>query len=389
MKDNQIVNEIKFNNEPYENDDKIKDLEDDIAQNSYDSLIKPFKNVVQEISPELLNLYKNLAQKGKYDPAKLLKPEEKSAKVMAVPKKLTDKQQQAIHFACLLPFEFPQHRDRVIDLIKEPFKLNQGLYYVCGVTVVMKLLIEKYPIAFAKMISDLLRTGKCQEPFEIKLRIPRDYRPLAMRDIDEIILTSMRNTKNKILSLKTFFFDKFAGVTKPQEVEEWLNTLKESGGESSRSKLAVNLMRLCDMNQQTIHTFKKAILGIKQNTPEEFKDLGANLDKCVEFSNNPKGIVIMLLSVELVAKLFGQTRGEESILGVELTHYVNVNQVAIKDGHVKISVETWGQAIDATLSKKEFLKGYRGCILTELPEDLSYEQELLSSNNPLNPLLRI
>ena len=272
-------------------------------------------------------------------------------------KELSTKQREAIEYVNGLNFANNGHRDQLIARIKSPELINQGKYGVCGVVVIMQIIAGKYPKIYAQMIYNLITFKKSVFPFKIELR--DNGKDISERDIDEILLTSMRNSENSVFPLKTANnLADIAGATLPGEIVNWLKTLIENDKPNSSNNI-----------ENTMEVMKN------KSQDDKMRELENLANKFAKLNNGEMPSVIMYCDNELSDLFVASYEKEERFLKFNFyRHYVLVNNIVMKDGKVIISVNTWGYKCEVDLDENKFLKGYRGYIAATLPDSIEPKQ---------------
>lgn len=122
--------------------------------------------------------------------------------------------------------------DRLIELVNDPDKVNQGAIGVCGPAVFFNVWIEADPLAFVKYAVELYEKGRAKiGSLDVKagadLRA-QDYaklRPKLNPDVppaDWMVMSALRDSENGFFDFEGTPQEDFSGGTSGGEVASWL-----------------------------------------------------------------------------------------------------------------------------------------------------------------------
>ena len=122
--------------------------------------------------------------------------------------------------------------DRLIELVNDPDKVNQGSLGVCGVAIFFNVWVEADPLAFTDYAISLYETGAGNiGTLHIKAGSDlrgQDYsvlRPKLNPDVppaDWMVLSAVRDSENWVFDFEGTPAEDFSGGTSPREVASWL-----------------------------------------------------------------------------------------------------------------------------------------------------------------------
>ncbi len=227
--------------------------------------------------------------------------------------------------------------DRLIELVNDADKIDQGALGVCGAAIFFNVWIEADPLAFTDFAISLYETGEGRiGSLEVEagsdLR-SQDYsvlRPKLTPDVppaDWMVMSALRDSENWIFDFEGTPAEDFSGGTSSREIASWLR--------------ATRLFSRVDDDSAAI--------------------LGEDLDhaQALNPTNNRKVILFIDTNMITSARAKGKSK-----------HFVSLRSkvTQLPDGHVDFVYWTWGtppEHVKQPLTKSRFESTYLGAITAE------------------------
>jgi hypothetical protein len=277
----------------------------------------------------------------------------------------------------ILSFKFKNIPDELGDIfkmqmlrrIKNPDLINQRLGTVCGVVVFMQFIAKNDPCSYVNMIIDLIENGQCTEPFLIKNIYTKDE--LNDITVDCILLYSFRNQKNILpfnISLPDNLRD-LSGATLSYEIVDWINYLLSKKIENNHLYSIQDTCVYLDADTaQPLSALRERLFLLYSPNRIKFDTLKENLFNAIDCFNQNKQLLMLIHNDVL---LHGYVKNNDSLLGIEYTHYVSIHHIALHKDEVKnkdiieISGSSEGTSFQLIFDLDTFLTAYRGAIIID------------------------
>lgn len=242
----------------------------------------------------------------------------------------------------------------ILTLISRPDFLDQGSTNLCGMASILYLWIKNDPLRFLIDVLELFETGSSSD-----LLLKASQRSLSHEtDPSLAILSALKNATTILpCDKRLLFFENISNLvsyTTPKEMAQLLRKIGFIDIEEAYS--------FCGSDGKSLGTFHRFLLGgiysdvhaVEDNIRDSIKDL------IVAFKKGKS--IILALEYDLAAEIMRKLKPEEklSFLGVEISHYCNLENIELKNGAVQIKISTWGESSSATIPLHTFIDGYRG-----------------------------
>ena len=227
--------------------------------------------------------------------------------------------------------------DRLVELVNDPDKLNQGSLGVCGAAAFFNVWIEADPLAFTNYAISLYETGKGQiGSLEVEagsdLRA-QDYtalRPKLNPDVppaDWMVMSALRDSENWVFDFEGTPAEDFSGGTSGGEIASWL----------------------------------RATRLFSRVSDDTAPVLGEDLAQAKTLNPTANRKVILFVDTNMIDST--RAKGKSK-------HFVNLRSkvTEIAGGHVDFTYWTWGDPpapVKQPLTKARFENTYLGSITAE------------------------
>lgn len=227
--------------------------------------------------------------------------------------------------------------DRLIVLVNDPDKVNQGSIGVCGPAIFFNVWIEIDPLAFTKYAIDLYETGKAnigtltvKAGSDLRQQDYKVLRPKLNPDVppaDWMIMSALRDSENGWFDFEGTPQEDFSGGTSGGEVASWLRATQLFSSVSDDTA---------------------PILG------EDF-----NQARSLNPTSNRK--IILFIDTNMIESTRQKGKGK---------HFVSLRSrvTELPDGNVSFTYWTWGDSpivVKQPLTKERFNNTYLGSITAE------------------------
>jgi len=269
----------------------------------------------------------------------------------------------------------------VAELLHKPELIDQEDTKLCGPAALLTTLVKSNPQAFVGLALELLTKAKTEQPLKLDLSKHSKNEATAFAGV---LMTEIRRASNFTGYSPTSVREEIQGVTNPRVLCDWLQTFGFQDVEDLSfmmnhrgAPLAKPLHMLLDIVFYGFHKDKETSLS----QVEILQKLSAEL-------NRGKQVILFLSEkfMDAIEKLEFRDYPEVEVrvhhhanfgCCVPIDHYAYLNKLREVGDNIEFEVMTYGKIFSQTLSKEEFLSGFRGAVLATAPAKLDQRLQLI------------
>ncbi len=262
------------------------------------------------------------------------------------------------------PFLTPEAVSYELDsLCSNPQKLNQGAFNLCGIAAILYALAYSRPDDLKKFVYAFV-----QDPASVGLSLPtRCYSKDAKLSVMTLIMMAAKHSSN-LTGYHPIYetLEQIQGASPPKELVNWIGFVNHYLNIPKESNWVNESLVLRNRNLQPLSWAHRTLLGgVYSNIHNTFDTPTKHFEALMNAYNEHSSIIILLISVNLCLKILGEANPDvhQTLLGVEFSHYVYLNQLSQWNNSLTVKISTWGVCAERNITREDFIQGFCGFLV--------------------------